>query len=151
MSTFRDFLGWYNNKDVVHTLEAMQKIMAFHHGKDIDMLKLGCTFLNMANICLHKSTDGKFYRFTERDEDLFQKIRGGVVGGASIVFTLKAIVYENFTRKSAKVCKSILGIDASQLYPYSLCQPIPSRLYTHWDRDPKSRVDSHLDETKPVV
>ena len=34
------------------------------------MLKLGCNLPNMANICLHKSTDAKFYPFTERDEDL---------------------------------------------------------------------------------
>ena len=39
----------------------MQKMIAFCHDKDIDMLKLGCTLPNLANICLHKSTDAKFY------------------------------------------------------------------------------------------
>ena len=29
MFTFKDFLSWYNNKDVVPTLEAMQKMVAF--------------------------------------------------------------------------------------------------------------------------
>ena len=43
MYTFKDFLRWYNNKDVVPTLEAMQKMLAFYHKKGIDMLKLGCT------------------------------------------------------------------------------------------------------------
>ena len=65
MSSFIDFLRWYKNKDVVPTLEAMQKMIAFHHDKDIDMLKLGCTLPNLVNICLHKSTDSKFYPFTE--------------------------------------------------------------------------------------
>ena len=37
------------------------------------MLKLGCTLPNLANICLHKSTDAKFYRLTEADRDLFEK------------------------------------------------------------------------------
>ena len=41
MSSFKDFLRWYNNEDVVPTLEAMQKMIAFYHDKDIDMLKLG--------------------------------------------------------------------------------------------------------------
>ena len=41
MSSFKDFLRWYNNKDIVPTLEAMQKMIAFFHDKDIDMLKLG--------------------------------------------------------------------------------------------------------------
>ena len=29
MKTFRDFLRWYNNKDVVPTLQAMKKMMKF--------------------------------------------------------------------------------------------------------------------------
>ena len=53
MSSFKDFLRWYNNKDFVPTLEAMQKMIAFYLDKDIDMLKLGCTIPNLANICLH--------------------------------------------------------------------------------------------------
>ena len=55
MSAFRDFVKWYNNKDIVPTLEAMQKMMEFYHNKGIDMLKLECTLPNLANICLHKS------------------------------------------------------------------------------------------------
>ena len=32
---------WYNNKDFVPTLGAMQKVNEFYHQKEIDMLKLG--------------------------------------------------------------------------------------------------------------
>ena len=67
MCTFKDFLRCYNNKDVVPTLEAMQKMLAFYHKKGTDMLKLGCTLPNSRNICLHKSTSAKFYPFTEID------------------------------------------------------------------------------------
>ena len=70
MSSFKDFLRWYNDKDVVPTLEAMQKMIDFYHVKDIDMLKLGCTSPNLANICLHKSTDAKFYLFTKGYKDI---------------------------------------------------------------------------------
>ena len=73
MSSFKEFLRWYNNKDVVPTLEAMQKMVAFYHDKGIDMLKFGGTLPNLANICLHKSTDAKFYPFTEGDKDLLEK------------------------------------------------------------------------------
>ena len=99
------------------------------------MLKLGCTLPNPANICLHKSTDAKFYPFTEGDKDLLEKFREYVVVGPSIVFTRKAIVDDTFIRKSTNLCKSIVGIDASQLYPYSMCQPMPTGLYTRWDFD----------------
>ena len=135
MEIFSDFLKWYNNKDVVPTPEAMQKMTEFYHNKGIDMLKLGCTLPNLANICLHKSTDSKFYPFTESDEDLLEKIREDMVGGPSIVFTRKAVVDETFIRKSSNLCKSIVGIDASQLYPYSMCQPMPTGLYTPWEYD----------------
>ena len=36
MCTFKDFVRWYNNKDFVPTLEAMQKMLAFYHKKGID-------------------------------------------------------------------------------------------------------------------
>ena len=59
------------------------------------------------------------------DRNLLQKVRG-VVGGSSIVFDRKAVVDKTFVRKSTNICKSIVGIDASQLYPYSICQPMPT-------------------------
>ena len=39
------------------------------------MLKLGCTLPNLANICLHKSTDAKFYSFSEGDKDRSEKFK----------------------------------------------------------------------------
>ena len=149
MSSFKNFLRRYNNKYVVPTLEAMQKMIVFHHDKDIDMLKLGCTLPNLANICLHKSTDAKFYPFTEGDKDLLGKIREDVVGGPSIVFTRKAVVDETFIRKSANICKSFVGTDASQLYPCSMCQPMPTGLYTRWDFDSETnRLTSRQNKTR---
>ena len=99
------------------------------------MLKLGCTLPNLDNICLHKSTDSKFYPFTESDKDLLEKIREEMVVGSSTIFTRKIVVDETFIRKSSNLCKSIVGIDASQLYPCSMCQPLPTGLYTRWDYD----------------
>ena len=69
----------------------------------------------------------------EGDEDLLEKNREDVVGGPSIVFTRRAVVDKTFIRKSADMCKSFVGIDASQQYPYSMCQPMPTGFYTRWD------------------
>ena len=99
MKSFKDFFMWYNNKDVVPTIEAMQKMIEFYHQKEFDMLKLGCNLPNLANICLHKSTDSKFYPFTESDKDLLEKICEDMVGGPSIVFTRKAVANDTFNRK----------------------------------------------------
>ena len=62
---FKDFLKSYKNKDVVPTLEAMQKMIQIYYNKGIDMVKLGCTLPNLANICLHKSTNYKFIPFAK--------------------------------------------------------------------------------------
>ena len=111
---FSDFLKWYNNKYFVPTLEALQKRIELYNTKRIDMLKLGCTLPNSANVCLHKSTDSKFYPFTESDKDLLEKIREDMVGGPSTIFTRTAVVNDIFKRKSSNFCKSVAGIDASR-------------------------------------
>ena len=116
MQYFSDFVKWYNNKDVVPTLEAMQKMIEFYHNNGIVMLKLGCTLPDLASICLHKSTDSKFYPFTESEKDLLEKKREDMVGGTFIFFTRKAVVDETFIRKSSNLCKSVVGFDGSQLY-----------------------------------
>ena len=129
----------------------MQKTIAFCHDKDIDMLKLGCILLNLAIFRLYKSTDANFDPFTERYKDLLKKVRKVVVGGPSIVFTRKAIVDETFNRKSANICKSIVGIDACQLYSYSMCQPMPTGLYTRWDFDSKTSSFTPRQKTRPAA
>ena len=89
----------------------------------------------LANICLHKSTNHKFYRFFEEDEDLCKKIREDMTGGPSVFITWKAVVDRTYIRNSSNFCKKIIGIDASQLYPFSLCQEMPTGLYTWWEYD----------------
>ena len=69
-------------------------MIEFYHNKGDDMLKLGCTFPNLANICLHSSFSAKFYPFTGNDIDLLSKVRGDPVRGLSRVFTHKAVVDE---------------------------------------------------------
>ena len=128
MKSFKEFLMSYNNKDVVRTLGAMQKMIEFYHRKEIHMLNLGCTSPNLAKSCLNKSTDSNFYPFTESDKDLLEKIREDMVGGPSIVFSRKTVVDETFIRKSTNWCKSLVGIDASQHYPNSMCQSMPTGL-----------------------
>ena len=128
MQNFSDFLKWYNNKDVVPTLEALQKMIELYHNKQIGELKLGCALPNLVNDCLHKSIDSTICPFKESDKDLLEKIRQRMFGGPSIVFTCKAVVDETFIRKSSNLCKSIVGIDDSQLYPYPMCQPMSTGL-----------------------
>ena len=86
-------------------------------------------------------------------------------GAPSIVFTRKAVVDdETFTRDSSNVCKSVVGIDASQLYPHSMCEDKPTGLCTRWEFDSdmqqfkgrhnrsrnfENMVMSYYEETRP--
>ena len=110
-------------------------------------MKFGCTLPILANICRQKSACAKLNPFTETDKDLLQKIPEDMVGGASIVFTRKAVVDETFIRNSRDFCKSTVGLDASQLYPYSMCQPMPTGFYTRWEYDTES-IRFELQENK---
>ena len=124
-------------QDFVPTLEASQKMMKCYHERKIDMLKLGYTLPNLANIYLHSSTTAKFYPFTRNDEDLLEKIRSDMVGGPSVIFKREAIVGKTKIRFTDNLCRTIIGIDASQLYPFSMCQEMPTGLYTRWEIDAK--------------
>ena len=87
---------------------------------------------------------------TEADEGLLKKIREDIVGGPSIVFTRQAVVDETSVWKSTNICKSIVGIEASQLYHYSVFQPISPKITRLGNLIP-SQVDSHLDKTGLAV
>ena len=138
MCTIKFFQRWYNNKDVVPTPKAMQKLLAFYHKKRNDIVNIGCTLSNLANSCLHKSTGAVFIHSLNPKKTCCKKIREDMVGGPSIVSSRTDVVNETFIRNSGNFCKSIVGIDASQLCPYSLCQPRPTSLYTRWEYDTKS-------------
>ena len=38
MRSFKDFLRWYSNEDIVPILEAMQKMIVFYHDKDFELI-----------------------------------------------------------------------------------------------------------------
>ena len=144
------FLCWYNNEDFVPILEAMQKMSVFYRDKDVDMVKFCCTLPNLANNCLHKSTDANFYPFTEGDKDVLEKTREDVAGGPSIGFTRKAVVDEAFFEKQQTYANLLLGLTLANHTPtrcVNPCRPIFMRVGI-WTQN---RVDSYLDKTRPAA
>ena len=102
------------------------------------MLRLGCTLPNLAKNCHHNSTTAKFYPLKESDKDLVEKLCEHIVCGPSIVFTRKDVVDEIFHPDSTNLCKSIVGIDAYQLTFFSMCQAMPTGVFTRWELDSNS-------------
>ena len=69
----------------------------------------------------------KIISIHKKERDLLSKVREHLVGGPSKVF---AVVDKTHIRKSTIICQTFVGIDASQFNIYSMCQPMPTLLYT---------------------
>ena len=150
MSSFKDFLRWYNNKDVVSTLDAMQKLIAFYHDKDIARLKLGCTLPNWDNICLHTSTDAKFYPFREGDKDLMEKIQEDVVGGHLSFSHAKQLLMRLLSESLQTYANLLIGLMPVSYTPTRCVNPCPP-VFIRVSVSIQKPVDSHLDKTRPVA
>ena len=128
----------------------MQKMIAFYNDTDIDMLKLGCTLPKLANICLHKSTDAKFYPFTEADKDLLEKIeKTSLVAHLSFLHA-KQLLMKLLSESLQTYANLLLGLMPANYTPTRCLNPFPPVFIRVgiWIR---KRVDSHLDKTRPIA
>ena len=84
--TFRDFLVWYNNLDVVAFLEAIGKMSAFWKERNIDIFKDGASVPGLTMKYLFSNVpDTYFSLFREKDRDLYYVMKDNV-GDPSIIF-----------------------------------------------------------------
>ena len=151
MSSFKDFLRWYNKEDVVATLEAMQKVIAFYHDKDIDITKLGCTLPNLANICFHKSTVAKFYPFTEGDTDLLEKNSRRCCWWSIYRFYTQSSCWWNFFFESLQTYANLLLRLMPANYIPTRCVKPRLPVFIRVGIWIQKCVDSHLDKTRPAA
>ena len=143
------YLQWFFPLNVFCSNVASYAERGWFFHKEIDLLKVGCSLSNLANFWLQKSSNAKFYLFKESDKNLLEKIREDMVDGLSVVFTRKADVRVTLIRDSTNWCKTILGINASKFYSYSMCQVIPTGLYTRCELDSESgKIKSRQNETR---
>ena len=115
MSTFRDYLIWYNNRDVTPFVEAIEKMRLFYEEREIDLFKDGISVPGLTMKYLMKcSPNAHFGLFSEKDKDLFYTFRENLVGGPSIIFHR---FHEKHVTKirGGKTCYKVIG---STLMPY---------------------------------
>ena len=89
MSTFRDFLIFYNNLDVKPFVEAIQKMKKKYSEKGVDVFKDDISVPGIARKLLFETSENNntsFSLFDESNKDLYQTIKQNIVGGPSIVF-----------------------------------------------------------------
>ena len=153
MRNCRVLFCWYNKKKDVPTLKTMRRMKDFHHNEGTDVLKLGCALPNLPKVCLHRATTNYWRELVKTWLVVHLLYLHG-----------KAVVNDTFVRDSTNLCKSIVGIGASQLYPFSMCQSMPTGLYARWElesepgklklRQNKTRIFekmamSHFQRVKP--
>ena len=140
MKTFKDFLEWYNNLDVLPFIEAVEKMKTFYKAKRLDLFKDGVSLPGLVLKYLMKSTDSEFYLFNEKDKitneerkrnNLFYLLKDSIVGGPSIIFNRFHEANKTYIRQLNKLCKKIIGYDANALYLWAISQMMPTGMHEH--------------------
>ena len=127
MTTFRDFLVWYNNLDVGPFVEAVEKFQLFYFEKGIDVFKTAISVPGIARQMLFRTAreqQANFALFDSNNADLYHTIKANIVGGPSIIFTRHHCAGKTCIR-GQKPCRAILGFDANALYLQAIGEPMP--------------------------
>ena len=150
MSSFKDFLRWYNKKDIVPTLAAMQKMIAFYHDKDIDKLKLGCTLPNLPNNCLHKSTDAKINPFKREIKTYWKKFDKTTLVVRLSFLHAKQLLMKLLSESLQTHANLLLGLVPANSTPTGCTNQSPP-VFIRVGISLQKPVDLHLDKTRPVA
>ncbi|KAK3109123.1 hypothetical protein FSP39_023489 [Pinctada imbricata] len=127
MTTFKDFLVWYNNLDVGPFVTAVTRLQTFYFDRNIDIFKIAMSAPGIARKMLFdtaKREGAEFTIFDERNKDLYHCIKRNIVGGPSIIYHRKAVKGDTPIR-GGKLCQKVLGYDCNALYLGCIGQDMP--------------------------
>ena len=132
MTTMRDYLIWYNNRDVEPFLEAIAKQATFYHDRHIDMFKYGISVPGLSLLYLFNGLppDTNFVNFNRTNSDLHQLVKDNIVGGPAIIFHRYHEKDVTKIRGGNELCRAIVGYDANALYLWAIMQDMPMGWYT---------------------
>ena len=116
-SSLKDFLSCSNNKDVVPTLKAMQKMIAFYHDKDIDKLNLVCTLPNLANLCLHELLMQFFIHSQKKIKTFWKKVEKMLLVLHLSFFHAKQLSMKLFCKSLQTYANLLLGLIPANFIP----------------------------------
>ena len=126
MSSFRDFLKFYNNLDVGPFVTAVERFQTFCFNKGIDVFKSAISVPGIARQLLLKTAkkqNANFALCDQNNSDFYKTIKRNIVGGPSI-FIRHQCAGKTLIR-GQKLCGSILGFDANVLYLQAIGQAMP--------------------------
>ena len=141
MKTMRDFLVWYNNRDVIPFLQAIDKQFAFYQQHNIDMFKDGISVpgLSLLHLFNDLPNDTYFTVFNRTNRDLHKLVKDNIVGGPAIIFHRYHEKDVTKIRGGSELCRNIVGYDANALYLWAIMQDMPTGWYTRRREENKFR------------
>ena len=147
MTTFHDFLQYYNNLDVGPFVQAVEKMQKFYSNQNIDLFKVAVSVPGIARRWLFQTAHNaktSFALIDTRDDDLYYTIKQNIVGGPSIIFTRDAEVERTHIRDDLnRPCANIVGYDANALYLDCIDKAMPCGGYVR-RAAPDFKPDSRL-------
>ena len=141
METLREYLIWYNNRDVTPFLDAISKQFAFYRDRDIDMFKDGISVpgLSLLHLFNDLPNDTNFVTFNRTNSDLHKLVKDNIVGGPAIICHRYHEKNVTRIRGGGETCRSIVGYDANALYLWAIMQDMPTGWYTRRREENKFR------------
>ena len=124
-------MEYYSNLDVTPFLETLEKMKAFYTKLGIDIFK---DAVSLPGVSVQYILRGTLRRHDPPElyapsEEVYEMLKGAVVGGPSLVFTRKHVAGETRIRSHkydlARLVKRILGFDANSLYPSTMAKDMP--------------------------
>ena len=147
MTTFRDFLEYYNNLDVGPFVQVVEKMQKFYFDHHIDLFKVAVSVPGVARRWLFQTAYNaktNFGLIQPQDDDLYYSIKQNIVGGPSIIFTRDAEVGRTFVRNDpSRPCINIIGFNANALYLDCIDKAMPCGGYVRRSA-PDFKPDSRL-------
>ena len=142
MHTLRDFLIWYNNKDVVPFLKAIEKQSKFYQSLGLDIFKdgIGIPSLTLKYLFSTIPEQTYFSLFSPKNKHIVDLFRQNLVGGPSIIYNrYHEAGITRLRNENGKLVGSIVGYDANALYLGCIANEMPTRtptIYTAPDWKP---------------
>ncbi|KAJ8017821.1 Krueppel-related zinc finger protein 1 [Holothuria leucospilota] len=147
MQTMKDFLTWYNNRDVVPFLEALEKMAQFYRERYIDVFKDGISVPGLTmKYLFQKAKSEPFALFDKKNKDLYYTFRANLVGGPSIIFHRHQEKGKTKIRNTDNVCQKIVGFDANALYLWAIMQNMPTGPFLRR----REETGFNLEKSRPV-
>ena len=134
MTSFRQYLEFYNLLDVSPFVCGVEKLMTFYTERSIDLFKTTISVPGVARSLLFQTArenHAHFSLFDGSQQDLYNKFKSNVTGGPSLIFHREIEAGKTLLRGNpSKKCKKIVGLDANALYLFAISQDQPVRRCT---------------------